>query len=298
LNVPRHAIGYAGLKDARAVALQWFSVQDYRGSLESLPSIEGITFRRVTRHKNKLKLGHLRGNRFRVRIREVAVGARAGAEAILAVMTQRGMPNWFGEQRFGSRGDTHRLGRALLTGELGEYSAILAGADRVKRRLFLSATQAELFNSILRRRLEHYDTVEAGDIAWLHRNGACFEVREVEVDRARAANFEISATGPLFGAKCMRPSGEPLAIEESELTAAGLTHEQFAGRRELDGARRPLRVPVVAAITASAESERTLDLAIELPPGAYATTLLRELTKDAATGAEPDRLKDGESSAE
>lgn len=339
-GVPRHVIGYAGMKDARAVTRQWLSVQLPKGAPAVELESESLRVLHAARHKNKLKLGHLRGNRFRIRLRDVIEGALPRAQRVVSILTERGMPNGFGAQRFGTRGDTHRLGRALLRGDApgffrvlfegvpdgagaeplarllggdvaGALDALPAGAmerrivamvarrggglddalralERPLRRLYFSAVQAECFNEVLTRRLAHYDSVIDGDLAWLHKNGACFEVTDLAVERERAKRLEISASGPLFGSRCSRPIGEAQAIEDAVLSDLDLSAEAFAERGEMEGARRPLRVPVVAEIVTADDVARTLDLVIELPPGAYATTFLRELTKDASVGKADD----------
>lgn len=335
-SVSRGAIGYAGMKDARAVTRQWLSVHLQKGA--STPAIDGPELRVLesSRHKNKLKLGHLRGNRFLIRVRDVVPGARDLATRAIAILAERGLPNGFGVQRFGARADTHRLGRALiandaerfletlLTGSKGGVDALellrrgelqaaaealergspesrliaviaRAGApitdalrfvDRPLRRLYFAATQAECFNEVLRRRFAEYDSVRLGDLAWLHRNGACFAVVDVAAERERARHLEISASGPLFGRRCSRPTDEPFAIEDAALADLGLDAESFSRCGEMDGARRPLRVPVRAEVEEADEATGTLRLAIELPPGAYATSVLRELMKRDGAAAE------------
>ncbi|MCX5673514.1 MAG: tRNA pseudouridine(13) synthase TruD [Planctomycetota bacterium] len=121
LGRPRAAVGIAGLKDAQAVTRQWMSLErvdaDKAAKLH-LPNIKILT---VTRHRNKLKIGHLAGNRFEVRIRGCRPGARPLAERVLAVLAARGVPNRFDYQRFGRRGDNHLLGRALVLGQHEEF---------------------------------------------------------------------------------------------------------------------------------------------------------------------------------
>ena len=121
LGRPRAAVGIAGLKDAQAVTRQWMSLERVdaeRAAKLHLPNIKVLT---VTRHRNKLKIGHLAGNRFEVRIRGCRPGARQLAERVLAVLAARGVPNRFDYQRFGRRGDNHLLGRALVLGRYEEF---------------------------------------------------------------------------------------------------------------------------------------------------------------------------------
>ena len=114
LRINPRAIGYAGLKDAHAVTVQMLSLGDVDPARVRSLELSGIRVLDVSRHTNKLKIGHLRGNRFSVRVRDVSASALPAAQAILDVLERRGVPNYFGEQRFGLRSDTHLLGRALV----------------------------------------------------------------------------------------------------------------------------------------------------------------------------------------
>ncbi len=117
LGIESAAVGYAGLKDAHAVTVQTISVGNVPLKAVHRLALPGIHILEAARHTNKLKIGHLRGNRFTIRVRGVAPDALPQARRILDVLTQHGVPNWFGEQRFGLRGDTHQLGRALVLGD-------------------------------------------------------------------------------------------------------------------------------------------------------------------------------------
>ena len=117
LHVSPRTIGYAGMKDAHAVTRQTISIDGIDPSQVEKLNIPGATVLSVSRHRNKLKLGHLAGNRFKIRIRNVDREAQVAAQTILEILQQRGVPNYFGEQRFGIRNNTHRLGLALLKGD-------------------------------------------------------------------------------------------------------------------------------------------------------------------------------------
>jgi tRNA pseudouridine13 synthase len=117
LGIATKDIGYAGLKDAQAVTRQMISIDGVEpGQVEAL-ELPGIKILRVSRHRNKLKMGHLAGNRFTVRVRGTSQEATSIAEAVLGELQRRGVPNYFGEQRFGIRENTHLLGWALLRGD-------------------------------------------------------------------------------------------------------------------------------------------------------------------------------------
>jgi len=114
LGVPPNRVSYAGLKDAQAVTCQVLSVHGISPERVMALDLPGIQIVWAERHRNKLKIGHLRGNRFTIRVREVAEAALPAAQATLDVVGRRGVPNWFGPQRFGQRGDSALLGRAVV----------------------------------------------------------------------------------------------------------------------------------------------------------------------------------------
>jgi len=122
LEVPTRDIGYAGLKDAQAVTRQTISIDGVEpGRVEAL-DIPGIKILWVNRHRNKLKIGHLAGNQFTLKVRGVSEEAQPVAEAVLDELRRRGVPNYFGEQRFGVRGNTHLLGWTLLRGDAQAFA--------------------------------------------------------------------------------------------------------------------------------------------------------------------------------
>ena len=152
--------------------------------------------------------------------------------------------------------------------------------SRAKRMWYLNAFQSHLFNQILARRIDRIDRVLVGDWAMKMDNGACFPVEDAEKEQLRADRFEISPTGILFGSRVPWASGEPGEIERGVVTQAGATPEgltEAAKACGFRGERRSLRVPL-------ADLNWTLDgpvltLSFSLPPGAYATSVLRELMK-------------------
>jgi tRNA pseudouridine13 synthase len=137
-----------------------------------------------------------------------------------------------------------------------------------------------VFNRVLIERREELDVLRVGDVAWLHKNGACFVVEGPEKEQARCDAFEISPSGPLPGPKMLRAQATVGEVEQEALRAVGLDYETFGkmpyGTHE--GARRPLRVTVGAPCVEV--DERGLRVSFELPRGAYATTVLRELLED------------------
>lgn len=126
-GVPPHAVGFAGQKDARALTRQRLSVEHVDPARVLGLSHPRLRVLAVERHGNKLKLGHLAGNRFAIRVRGLPSEREGDARAVLERLARRGVPNYFGPQRFGARGDSWRIGRALLHGDPDEALAVFVG---------------------------------------------------------------------------------------------------------------------------------------------------------------------------
>ncbi len=130
LNVPFRSIGSAGLKDARAVTRQWISIEHISTKRIQDLDLPGIRILEVTNHTNKLKLGHLAGNRFVVRLRQLAIPLKEAAQTagnILDILTRKGVPNYFGPQRFGNRSNNHLLGKAVIADNADDFIDLFLG---------------------------------------------------------------------------------------------------------------------------------------------------------------------------
>jgi tRNA pseudouridine13 synthase len=264
------------MKDRHAVTTQWLSLPP-PVTPEAALAVErdGLRVLEAARHPHKLRTGHLRGNAFRLRVREVGPDAAARASEILARLAEApGAPNWYGEQRFGRAGDNAERGRAIVTG------AAKLGRDRKLNRLLVSALQSELFNAWLEARLADglYRAALAGDL--LHkRTGGMFECTDPETDTARLVAGEVVPTGPMFGDRMRAPAGVAAAREAAILDGAKLSREDFSRVRQIaEGARRDAAIPVedVAVVGEAAE---TIQVSFRLPAGAYATAVMREVMK-------------------
>jgi tRNA pseudouridine13 synthase len=348
LNKPKRDFGVAGLKDAAATTRQYISIEHVNIDEVAALDVPGVRVIKAAYHGNKLKKGHLKGNRFVITIRDVRPGAVPLAQAVLERLRDRGVPNYFGPQRFGLLGNTHILGRHLFLGEdrlfvdelitaprghldpghgevvalyrKGDFSGA-AGAlrrifryeqrvletlhrtggdcrkaafslDRRIRELYLSAFQSGLFNSFLAQRIDLIDSIEAGDVAYLHRNGAAFVVEDVEAESPRVKSFEISPSGPLFGKKLLCARGGPGRLEEELLAAEELTLDRMSAGRaglSLRGSRRPLRIPLSDLKLSEGEERTVLQVSFELPSGCYATVVLREIMKEGEESGEMER---------
>jgi len=276
-GVPAGAVGYAGLKDRHAVTEQWFSVH-LPGRPE--PDWAGITdpdftVLKAVRHSRKLRRGALKGNAFRIAVRELD-GDPAELAARLAQVIATGVPNYFGEQRFGRE-----------SGNLERAEAMLGGAERVRDRhrrgLYLSAARSALFNAVLARRVAEgtWNRLLPGEVLMLAGSHSIFAATEPDDALCRrVAEFDLHPTGPLWGAGELPSLGPARRLEEAVaatlptfrdgLTSAGLKQE-----------RRALRLIARDATLELLES-RTAVLSFRLPAGAYATTVLRELVHPSA----------------
>ncbi|WP_437594590.1 tRNA pseudouridine(13) synthase TruD [Sorangium sp. So ce1000] len=326
--------GFAGMKDRHAITTQTASFQvplarDPAPLLEKA-ELPGIEILAVTRHDNKLKPGHLVGNRFRIALRGIAPEALPLAERRLAEIGRVGVPNAFGPQRFGRNGDNPERALAWIAGrERGPR-------DRREQRLLFSALQSLWFNEVLARREADgtWSAVLPGDLAKKRDSGGLFlvplEGPELADAEARAAALAISATGPMFGRKMRWPEGAPGALEREVLTAAiGDPHKLDAFAHAGEGTRRPLRLEVdgmevaasdadVSATTPEAagdpETRHGIVVSFVLPKGGYATTVLGRvfrlvdasaprpsISRPGAAGAPPpeeDEVEEGQPGAD
>jgi tRNA pseudouridine13 synthase len=279
LAISRGEIGMAGLKDRRAVTRQWISVparvEPAMGSLE----IEGVRILSRIRHVNKLKAGHLSGNRFEILLRDIRPDSQAVVEELVQQINQRGVPNLYGDQRFGIDGQTLDLGLALLLGEKSPRD-IPYQRRKFLVRLALSSVQSALFNDVLADRLERGELsrVLPGDVMQVVASGGCFLSRDAAADQLRCDAGEIVVTGPMFGPKMMQPEGLPLEAENRALERWNVAADAFSRFKDvIPGTRRPFTMRpgnLIATIEGT-----TLRLSFELPSGSYATALLREFQK-------------------
>ena len=282
-GVTRREVGYAGMKDRHAVSVQWFSLH-LAGRPDpdwsSLP--DGMTVVESARHSRKLKTGALAGNRFVIVLRDCSDGSlihyhdsvlRRGEE-----IRTRGVPNYFGEQRFGHGGGNVAAARAMFAGSGG-------ARDRKQGGIYLSAARSLLFNDVLARRVAAgtWDQALDGDAMILNGSRSFFVPESVDdVIRQRLAEGDVHPSGPLWGRgdlptqSAVREMEAAIASEHADLAhgleAAGLEQE-----------RRALRV-VPQEFNMQWLDATTLSLTFVLPPGSYATAVLRELAdyRDAA----------------
>jgi tRNA pseudouridine13 synthase len=271
-GVSRRDVGYAGMKDRHAVTTQWFSVQlpgrDAPAWAEALPS--GIEVLESVRHARKLQTGALAGNRFDITLR-VCTGDRALLTARVEALRIRGVPNYFGEQRFGHHGANVERARAMFAGKLRTR-------DRALRGIYLSAARSYLFNEVLAQRVraDNWDTGLDGEVFLLDGKHSYFIADHIDaLLNERLLRHDIHPSGPLWGQGEALPKASVRQMEDEVLAchadlAAGLA---AAGLRQ---ERRALRL-FPRDLAADWTDATSLRIGFQLPPGSYATVVLREL---------------------
>ena len=296
LHIAPREIGTAGLKDTHAVTRQFVSVPRKVESRVKGIDTDGIRLLSATPHQNKLRTGHLHGNRFSVLVRgagfqpagptndgQVESLPHEAALAIAERVRQFGVPNYYGSQRFGNKNSTLKLGLKLLN-EARESNAAPREANRPNRRflhrLALSAAQSWLFNNVLAERLRDglLHQVLLGDIMQKCESGGIFDVRDVAAEQPRFEARETVISGPMFGPKMKSALHEPAVREQRVLAASGLMLDGFRRFGHLaEGTRRPLLIwPEDLQVRAVTDG---LLFEFSLPSGAYATVVLREFMK-------------------
>ncbi len=345
------AVGVAGLKDKRAVTRQLVSVHVPGRKPADFPALrhESITIHWTDLHTNKLRRGHLAGNRFVIRVRNVSPASVVHAHRSLTRLARIGAPNRLGPQRFGALGLNHEIGRALIledhqrvldlllgpggapgepgnspsrareayaAGDLEQALALTPrsarterhalstlvrtknpnravwGIDPAERSFFVTAFQSAIFNRVLEARMADgtFAQLIEGDLAFRHDNGAVFPIGPAELADGsvaqRLARLEISPTGPMWGPQSMLAGGAVGELERRALDESGVTIEQLgahvrAARIHVEGARRPLRVPLMHPDVEGGVDEHGpyVKCRFELPRGAFATVVMDEIMK-------------------
>ena len=269
-GIPEMGIGVAGLKDRNARTRQRFSVHLPKRIAPDLALLEADDFHVLHSawHNRKLSRGALEGNRFVLTLRE-ASGDRDAIDARLQAIAAGGLPNYFGEQRFGREGDNVAAARRMFAG---------ARVKREQRSIYLSAARSAIFNAVLAARIDagDWNTGREGEVWMLDGTHSVFGPQPMdETLRARCTAQDIHPTGAMWGIGEFRCSDACRALEEAAvepfadlragLEAAGLKQE-----------RRALRVRIGELRWQWLDAD-SLELDFTLPPGAYATELLAEL---------------------
>lgn len=344
LRIPSAKMAFAGRKDAAGVTTQWLSMPGLDPRLLESLELEGLHILRWKQAARGIHLGQLAGNRFRILLRDFPPQRLADLDGILQRLQQRGLPNGFGPQRFGNRGDTAQIGRAMLRGEYklaadlaagraGEFDAgavfearraydegeyhraaalfprgyatsaklcqSLAGnpedarsafnrLDRRERRFYISAFQSWHFNCVLAARLEHFGTLQTGDLAWHHgRSEICPDLWPFENTAGAGSDTHdalavLSPSGPLHAPRMRKPGGKIAELEQRLLSEClDMDEPESIDARAyhgLAGGRRPLAIPC-KQVSSNWLGGGRVELRFDLPAGAFATSLLGEIVK-------------------
>jgi tRNA pseudouridine13 synthase len=275
---PRN-IGTAGLKDKHAVTTQTFSILFEKNGVrpdDASTLIEdslNVKVNWAKFHGNKLRAGHLIGNRFKITITDTHMPPGRAAERsrrIAEAIHRRGLPNYYGEQRIGGDGEKVRDGWAILQGQKKLN-------DRWLSKLLVSVYRSYLCNRYLAERMRRglFDRLLLGDIAKKHETGGIFWVNDSSTEQPRYEAQEISFTAPIYGYKMSRPLGEAAALEAEIFVESGVSMETYK-RMRVTGTRRFGRLTPRIDVS---EAPGGVQLSFMLHKGGFATTLLREFMK-------------------
>lgn len=285
-------IGYAGLKDKNAMTIQHISVpKQVSDKLENF-SHPNIKILETTYHNNKIRIGHLKGNRFFIRLKKVALVDARKIESALSSIASLGMPNYFGYQRFGIERNNHIKGKEILDGQRSEK-------NRKLKQMFLNAYQSSLFNSWLSKRIElshminsfkpkelkeridlsleelksiksqaHFFKIFKGEMMGHYPYGKIFTIEETVSEAEKFYEKDRVPTGILPGKRASVSSDFAYTFEQ-----------EYDLKLVVDGTRRYAWVFPNIIDSNYKEEQNWMELNFELPKGSYATTLIEEVLK-------------------
>lgn len=287
LGVKRREIGYAGLKDKHAMTIQYISfLATHEEKLTSF-SHPQIKILDRTRHNNKIRIGHLKGNRFALRFKKVLGVQKEMLDSVLDWIEAEGIPNYFGHQRFGNFGDNWEEGRKIIAGELKMR-------DRRSREFLISAYQSYLFNGWLSRRIElcrllegfsepetetvmllskgtlqgikkqqRFFKILAGDVLMHYPYGRVFYAQDPMAESLRFEAWDVVPTGLIPGKKAK--------LSEN---AARLIEADFDEKIAENGSRRYAWIFPTEITRKYLPEKAHYELGFFLPKGSYATVLV------------------------
>ena len=267
-------VSYAGLKDRNAITTQWFSVW-----LPGKPdpdwtqlNSENVEVLATVRHNRKLRRGSLRGNQFTLNIRDVE-GDVSQLKQKMDTIAEDGVPNYFGEQRFGIEGRNLEKAEIMFAGKREK--------DRFKRSIYLSAARSAMFNDVLSQRVEmdKWASGIPGDVMLLDNSHSYFLAMDIDDEIVqRLKQHDIHPSGPLWGRGDLLSKGN-VAELESQLVNKFKIFDRGLKNARLDQERRSLRLSVDDLQWYFDKENKLLELSFFLPAGGYATAVLREIIK-------------------
>ncbi len=287
-KIKERDIGYAGLKDKSAMTMQYISLPA-KNNEEILKTFnhDKIKILNTYRHNNKIRVGHLKGNHFKVRLKKVLGVQKDKLDSVLKWVKLNGVPNYFGHQRFGNSGDNYKEGREVLEGKLKIR-------DRKTRTFLINAYQSYLFNRWLSKRVElsilleafsqtdaerlfelpegslqgvkeqpHFFKLLEGDLMMHYPYGRVFELEDMKKEAERFKEWDIAPTGLLAGKRVSRTQ-----------RVAGVIESDYDEEIVENGARRYAWIRVTDIKKNYVEEKAHYELEFTLPKGSYATNVL------------------------
>lgn len=290
LGIKQRDIGYAGLKDKNAMTIQSISIHKKHEEKLKEFTHSNIKILETSRHNNKIKIGHLKGNKFFIRLKRVTPIEASKIQQVLNKIIKDGMPNYFGFQRFGIDGDNYKKGQAIIEGKLKEKRRNL-------NQMYINAYQSFLFNNWLSKRIElsklicSFDPKEIyekinlplvlvkemkkqehpfkllpGDLMSHYPFGKIFNVEKLLEEAEKFNNKDRVATGLLSGTRVKKAIDVAYEYEEEYDLPTGE-----------NGARRFSWVFPSEVETNYKEDKNWFEMNFFLPKGSYATELISEL---------------------
>ena len=287
IGLKRRDIGYAGLKDKHAMTIQYISVMAIHEEKLKAFTHEKIKILNMQRHNNKIRIGHLKGNRFKIRLKKVLGVQKAKLDSVLDWIKDNGVPNYFGNQRFGTDGNNWEDGKKIIEGQLKIR-------DKKTKEFLMGAYQSYLFNAWLSKRMElnhllekfteseteqllklpvgslkgtksqpHFFKLVEGDVMMHYPYGRLFIVEDLQEEAKRFETKDIAPSGLLPGKKVKKAMG-----------TAKLLEAPFDEDINLDGTRRYAWIQVNEISSNYVEEKAHYELTFALPKGSYATNVL------------------------
>ncbi|WP_196137873.1 tRNA pseudouridine(13) synthase TruD [Aliikangiella sp. G2MR2-5] len=268
-GVSKRDIGYAGKKDRYSESVQWFSVYlpGKEGNLDGF-DCDDYQLLKAVRHNKKLKKGAVKCNEFVLRLTDLKGPVDRSS---LALIARRGVPNYFGYQRFGHDGNNIDKGLKLIDG-------LIKVKDRNKKGLYLSAVRSYWFNLFLARRvsLGNWDKALNGDCFGLNNSQSTFKPEVIDDEiRQRLESGDIHTSGWLAGRQPSQASHQAMAIEQEVIDDVESLQKKLAKFR-LDSSRRSNRV-IPQQLSFEQMDDNQAVLSFKLPGGSFATSVLREI---------------------
>ncbi|WP_296202827.1 tRNA pseudouridine(13) synthase TruD [Psychrobacter sp. UBA3962] len=299
-KIPSRDVGYSGLKDRQAVTTQWFSLRIPKGELPESrfddfitanlnSESESVQVLKKAWHSKKLNRGTHKANKFVIRLTDIELNPKvaattAKADEILTVISKAGVPNYFGEQRFGRQGNN--IASVLEWFEQGTINGRKPHPKKSRdlQSLLLSSARSAIFNQIVSTRVEQncWDKALEGDVFNLNGSGSVFSVEQIDQEiQQRLASGDIHPTAPLWGIKNDKVGGAAKALEQQVVAQNTILQRLAQGleKKELKTMRRATRLPV-NDLSWTWPDEQSLILQFTLPTGTFATSVLASLVTD------------------